>query len=768
MKPNLRIVEHISALLICIFLCSIVNISKAVNIEGHIQAVKGSVESAVIHSVMDGCRLDMHTVDSNGKYKLKLNYNHKYELIFALKGSYSQKVIIETLIPDEILLSNVEFPPITFDIKLFSVAEGIKLSFINNPLRKYYYNHRLNDFVSDIYSDDEEIDSQIQDAISQTNYIRTETEFLSKLPKYELANLKREYEKILKKAGIIYDKNPTLLALGTNSNLNNFLPRNKITGSVNTELNELINIISATKELDKLHPENFNELIEEGDIRFNKNQYLTARIYYKRALSIDPNNAFVQGQCLLLDELIKKQLTNEQYMNLIAFADNSYNEMLYSVAAEKYRYAQNVKPGENYAKNRIDRIKDILVSENKKAGKSESYKQTLKEAETMYHRQFYEKSIASYNHALIIKPGDSYSQKKIAEINIEMEKLADKLMYEKLIISANRLYKKDEYKQAIKEYFSANEIVPNDHYALIRINALEQKIRREEEFEDFIFEGNELFAAGEYNKSKENYMQALRIKPEERYPKTRINEIDKLALSETIVNKTLLTDNPDPTEISNVLYNSNESEKELAGRKNSSHEITEASESSFSKKESKNMGVETETEIENIYDQYLIIADQLFEENKYIDSRNWYYKAWDVKRNENYPKQRIGNINQILKSITKNQADKEYLQFIDLADSTFRNNQYAVARGWYNRALGVKANEQYPRDQLLEIENKITERMAGQSGQQFEDDLKKANTAFKSKNYNVARFWYKKALELRPDNSMIKDKLFQIEQIIQN
>jgi tetratricopeptide (TPR) repeat protein len=101
-----------------------------------------------------------------------------------------------------------------------------------------------------------------------------------------------------------------------------------------------------------------------------------------------------------------------------------------------------------------------------------------------------------------------------------------------------------------------------------------------------------------------------------------------------------------------------------------------------------------------------------------------------------------------------------------MADSTFRDNQYAVARGWYNRALGVKANEQYPKDQIKEIENKIAERMAGQSGQQFEADIQKGETALQAKNYNVARFWYKKALELRPDNADVKNKLKEIDEAI--
>ena len=52
--------------------------------------------------------------------------------------------------------------------------------------------------------------------------------------------------------------------------------------------------------------------------------------------------------------------------------------------------------------------------------------------------------------------------------------------------------------------------------------------------------------------------------------------------------------------------------------------------------------------------------------------------------------------------------------------------------------------------------------MAGQSGQQFDSHKQKAEKAFEEKNYSVARFWYKKALELRPDDADVKKRLAEI------
>jgi hypothetical protein len=56
--------------------------------------------------------------------------------------------------------------------------------------------------------------------------------------------------------------------------------------------------------------------------------------------------------------------------------------------------------------------------------------------------------------------------------------------------------------------------------------------------------------------------------------------------------------------------------------------------------------------------------------------------------------------------------------------------------------------------------------MAGQSGQLVNSYIERAANAFETQNYNVARFWYKKALELRPDDTSVKDRLTEIEEAL--
>jgi tetratricopeptide (TPR) repeat protein len=267
---------------------------------------------------------------------------------------------------------------------------------------------------------------------------------------------------------------------------------------------------------------------------------------------------------------------------------------------------------------------------------------------------------------------------------------------------------------------------------------LEQQVL-DEKYRVIIVAADGFFKTKNYLQAREEYEKAIVIKSEEAYPKTQIAKIDDILQKEQ--------------------------ERILAEKKSAEDLQQRSNQIAKLNNELEARDIASDAELKSIYDQYIKQANELFDLKQYIVSRAWYYKAWDVKTDETYPKQRIDEINRILRSLLSSQLDRDYQRYVDLADSTLRENQYALARGWYNRALGVKANENYPKDQLREIETKIAERLAGQSGEQFEKDIQKASAAFEAKNYNVARFWYKKALELRPDDAEIKEKLLEIEKV---
>jgi tetratricopeptide (TPR) repeat protein len=379
---------------------------------------------------------------------------------------------------------------------------------------------------------------------------------------------------------------------------------------------------------------------------------------------------------------------DKNYADAIAKADNLFNSKDYANSRNEYRNALSVKPEETYPKERISEIDDLLVAlataKKEQELLDKNYANLIQQADRFFGNKDYLPAKSKYEGALALKPGEEYPTGKIAEIGQILEQQKVDEQYRGIIVAADGFFKTQNYLQA-----------------------------------------------------KTEYEKALAIKENEQYPKNQINKIEEILAKEK---QRILAEKA--------------AAEDLQRRK---QEIAQLNQEIDAR------NVESEAELNDLYNQFIQKADALFDTKQYNVSRAWYYQALNIKGNEPYPQQRIAEINKLVGSLLLSQRDRDYQKFIDLADSTFRNNDLAVARGWYNRALGIKSNESYPKNQIAEIQKKIAERMAGQAGQKFEEYKQKADKAFEGKNFNVARFWYKKALELRPNDKDVKSKLAEIE-----
>jgi tetratricopeptide (TPR) repeat protein len=160
-----------------------------------------------------------------------------------------------------------------------------------------------------------------------------------------------------------------------------------------------------------------------------------------------------------------------------------------------------------------------------------------------------------------------------------------------------------------------------------------------------------------------------------------------------------------------------------------------------------------------LYASIISTADQSFTNKEYNVSRAWYYKALEIKPQESYPQGRIAEINQLLGNMQLSQMDREFQQYIDKGDETFRSEQMAVSRSWYNKALGIKPNDKYPKSQLVEIQMKINEKLQGNTDKTFNDYIAQGNKSFDLKQYNIARIWFQRALQIKPNDKLPREKL---------
>ncbi len=378
------------------------------------------------------------------------------------------------------------------------------------------------------------------------------------------------------------------------------------------------------------------------------------------------------------------------------------------------------------------------------AEQDRQYAQAVSRGDSLFNLNEYETSRTAYQSALQVKPGETYPQQRIEEIGRILEEQENiNRKYQEIIALADHQFNSRDYAQAIGNYKKALEIKPEENYPKEKIQEVEQLLAQQELDENYrtiILAADGFFNAESWTEARSEYEKASELKPGENYPKNQIVKIDNLLRQQQ---ERALAEQ-------RAAEDMERRQAEIEQRQQQMSERQEMSESGLNQ----------------LYNEYISLADGFFENKRYNVSRAWYYKAWDVKPEETWPPQRIEEINKLVSSLLLSQRDRDYQNFVNLADSTFRENQLAVARGWYNRALSIKPEETYPREQLRAIADLIAERMTSRSGEQFNGYMENARQSFENGNYNVARFWYKKALELRPDDGDAKEGLLKINETL--
>ena len=142
-----------------------------------------------------------------------------------------------------------------------------------------------------------------------------------------------------------------------------------------------------------------------------------------------------------------------------------------------------------------------------------------------------------------------------------------------------------------------------------------------------------------------------------------------------------------------------------------------------------------------------------------------YEEAKGIKPTENYPVEKINEIQSLLAAAKA--KDEEYQAAITKADQEFKSENYEEAKRSYETALGLK-DEQYPKDQIVAVDEKLAaiaaekaaaEKLLADYGNFILEGQKKLD----AEEYDAAIEAYKKAAELRPEETLPQERINEIE-----
>ena len=549
-------------------------------------------------------------------------------------------------------------------------------------------------------------------------------------------------------------------------------------------------------------------------------RYTEAIQKYNEAIGIKPEQR-PAVQKLISDIEQKMQLLARQdadYKRFIKLADDFYAGSKLVEALADYKNAAAIKPNEAHPKNRIQEITSLL------AAREQSYANAIKNGDGAFDASDWQLAKTAYTEALGIKPDEKYPadrlklvNQKIADANLAaIENSAENQAYREAIEKAEKAFQENQLTNARMQFEVAKTLKPTEKLPVERIKEIDLLIDQrnkerlaqaqrelDEKYRQAISVADNSFREKTYAISKLQYQQALLIKPEESYPKSQMALIDKLMSEaqpvETYVSNLPVIEPPKPapkplidpaetaqaTEARAKSYVTTNDYDEAVKKADQMFGIKDYSVARFyyfKANEVRPNEAYPKNQLDLIrklidsqlssgdvsaYDQALSLADAAFAQKNYTIAKFHYYKALEIKSWEKYPKDRINEILALTNSLLSEREEQEYRDAIAKADEAYFNKDIAISRFYYNRALAIKKDENYPRIKLKDIQKLIEQDKLDQQNLEYRKIIDLADQALQMENFSIARFNYNKALTMRPDEKYPKDQLKRIREALE-
>jgi hypothetical protein len=455
-------------------------------------------------------------------------------------------------------------------------------------------------------------------------------------------------------------------------------------------------------------------LIVKGDDQIKTRQYTIAKVSFEQALQLKPEEKLPKDKIAAIDSILAsietQKALDDQYSSVIARGDQLLASRSYDQARIEYVNAGNLKPAEQYPKERIAEIDKHLGEAAAKKALDEQYAKTIADADKLFIEKAWDQARLLYVQSGELKPAETYPKTRINEIDKILAELAKQKAldeeYNASIASADSLFREKALDMARVGYVKAGGLKPVEVYPKSRIAEIDKQLADlasrkaiDDQYNNAIAAADKFFGEKDYEQARTGYINAGKIKPSEIYPKEKITEIGTL-LAEIAKQKAL----------------------------------------------------------DDQYASIIVKGDQLLAARSYDQARIEFVNAGKIKSAEQYPKDKIAEIDGILNEIKE--KEEAYKTTITTADQLFAQKKYDESSNEYQNALLIKPDAKYPADKISEINQILTE-LKGKK-QTYEELVAKGDANFAQKEWVKAKGLFQQALTVLPDEKYPKEKISQI------
>jgi tetratricopeptide (TPR) repeat protein len=248
-----------------------------------------------------------------------------------------------------------------------------------------------------------------------------------------------------------------------------------------TIINQTLDAIAAQEALDK----QYAETIENAEQLLVTGEYEQAMSAYMAASDLKPSEEYprqkINEVVQIQEELARQAEIDRQYESAVSFADKHFDAGDYDNAIREYKVANGLKPDEPYPIQKLAEIEGILIEQQRQKEIEANYNAAIVKAEDLLEEEDFNQAIIAYQEALEIKPEDAFASAKLAETRQSLAAFEAKKdeMYNQAITNAENYFTEGDFEMARLEYERASEIKPDETYPVDQLKKVNEELLRQ-------------------------------------------------------------------------------------------------------------------------------------------------------------------------------------------------------------------------------------------------------------------------------------------------
>ncbi|MBU2020526.1 MAG: hypothetical protein KJ941_12840, partial [Bacteroidetes bacterium] len=718
---------------------------------------EGGVTVAI---VVGGKSIESTITASNGKYTLKklMPANSVFDVVISKPGFVAKKVTFNYSTMDmSTVKEGLTMDPVgALNLEIFAERAGADFSFLQtDPVTSFKYNPAQMAVVNDA---------------AMTQRVKQKIEAILKQAEDKEDAEKNKYLDAIKKADGLFTASKYEEALpvyqqAAAMQAKEIHPQNRI-----REIEALLKAQAKEKMASDQKEKDYQNLITAADNLKNAKKYPEAIANYTEALKIKqeayPKDEIKKLEALIAEEKNSVE-TDRKFGVYISAGDAAMIKKDYTSAKLNYENAARLKEKELYPKSQITKIDQLVAEMSSAANSRQKYDALIVQADNLLKQAKFEEAKLKYQEAQKVLSSEAYPLERIKFCDDQISKLsADTQKTEritKLFEDGQKLMDTKKYNEAKLKYKEIQQLDPTKSLAQVKLDEIDRLIasnekekNKEADFASYVSIADGYIKARKLEEAKQNYGAALEIKEDatvrEKYNKT----VSDLAVGQA---KTLVTEK----------YNNAMSvaEKLMAQGKLGEARVkfSEAAvldETQTAPKEKiaqidKMLG--NNAEVDKKYNDFIKKGDKLVQEEKYLEAIREFNNALSLKPYEVEPKRKATEAENLEKA-KNNEADDQFEKIISTAITKIEEKEYDRAIELLKRAQGFRPEDKRPVNLLRDIEKiKRDEKL-------YRDKIAQGENAMNAKDYTKALAMYSDASRIKPEEKLPISKMEELNRLM--